>query len=141
MQPDVIRRAPSSVLVVLADADRDASQIVSGLQPHYALVCTNPAEAVEAALPFEPDVVLLDLRIADIGTVIRNLTQAAGGRRLVFVAMPESVGSAAEPPAGFSYVLPLPATAGELEQLLWQIRQDPTPVLPSAGPAGTEKIG
>src|SRR6266478_4510815 len=76
MQPQVIRAAPLSVLIALADSDFDVASILPALRPHYALVCATPAQAVETASQFEPDVVLIDFRMPDPWGVARRLAQA-----------------------------------------------------------------
>jgi hypothetical protein len=135
MRSDVIRHAPMSVLVVLADADLDVSSFLSALRPHFALVCASPAQAVESAPAFEPDVVMVDDRIADHQSLIQDLARASGGRSLTFVALGGAAGAATKP--GFCGALPASASAGELEQLLWRIRHD----LVSAGAIGRERVG
>jgi hypothetical protein len=135
---DVIRHSPQSVLVVLADAERDVAGLLSALRPHFALVCSSPAQGVEAAPAFEPDVVLIDDRIADQPTLVRDLNRVTGGRKMALVALGSRAGGAVP---DFAYHLPNAASAGELEQLLWRIRRDtgPTPTL--GGPTGRERVG
>ena len=118
MQPHVIRGGPLSVLIALADPSFDVAPILPALRPHYALVCATPAQAVETANQFEPDVVLIDFRMPDPWALARRLAQAAGVGNIVFVAMSNAAGPA---PTGFQYHLPVPATASDLENLLWQI--------------------
>jgi hypothetical protein len=129
MHSDVIRTAPLNVLVVLADARLDVAPMLPALRSHCALLCTSPAQGVEAARHFGPDVVLVDVRVPDAAALIADLTRAAAGRRLAFAALAPSAGPAM--PAGFRYALSLPATAGELEHLLWQIAGDLTGRVPA----------
>jgi hypothetical protein len=124
MNPAGVGNRPLNVLIVLAGNDLDVAPILPALQPHYALVCTSPQQAIGATRQFEPDVALIDLRVSDVGELVRDLTQAAGGRDITFVAMPISAGIPSAPPLGFRFGLPLPATAGELDHLLWQIGRD-----------------
>jgi hypothetical protein len=134
MPTEVIRTAPLNVLVIPADARLDVAPMLPALRPHCALLCTSPAQGVEAARHFGPDVVLIDLRVPDAAGLIGDLTRAAG-RSPMFVALTPSAGPAPVPP-GFRYVLALPATAGELERLLWQVGGDLTarPPAPAARP-------
>jgi CheY-like chemotaxis protein len=138
MASQVIRNGPLNVLVALAGADGAAAQILPALQPHYALVCSDPAQAVEAARQFEPDVVLIDCRVPDPSALIRSFSAAAGARNIVFVAMPFAAGPV---PAGFHYSLPVAATASELEHLLWQIGFGRPIGGRSVAPPGTKMIG
>ena len=73
--------------------------------------------------------VLIDLRVPDAAGLVADLTRAAGGRRLAFAALAPSAGPAV--PSGFRYALSLPATAGELEHLLWQVAGDLTARVPA----------
>ena len=140
MQPEILRPAPLSVLVFLADAGVGITQILPALRPHFGLICMSPRQGVEAAREFQPDVVLIDQRASNLGALVGELTRAVGGRNLKFVAMPPTAGRVPVPPAGFDYCLPVPATAGEVEQLLWQIGRDLTRP-PRSGPVGNEMIG
>jgi hypothetical protein len=119
MPSDVIRTAPFNVLVVLADAGLNVAQILPALKPHYALVCASPAQALDAARQFEPDVVMIDLRVPD--------ARASG-----------TSGSPSTAPSEFQYSLQSPATAGELEQLLWQIGRGLAARTPHAGRPDSE---
>jgi CheY-like chemotaxis protein len=118
MSTDIVRNAPLNVLVLLADSQLKVAEILPALKPHFALVCNSPEQGAEAARQFEPDVVMVDLRIPDVDTLIHQISQAAGGRPIVFVAMPITAGPAISVPAKFAFSLPIPATMGELEHLL-----------------------
>ena len=141
MEPEVIRNAPLNVLVVLADADTDVAQILPALEPNYTLVCPSPRQGLEAAGQFDPDIVFVDLKVPDASTLVRNLEQASGGRNLVFVAMTRTDVPTSAVPTGFHYGLPVSATSGEVEQLLWRIGRDLTGRGPRPRPLGSEKIG
>jgi hypothetical protein len=136
--PHLIRANPLNVLVALADPDLDVAQIVPALKPHYALVCSTPAQAVEAARQFEPDIVFIDCRVPDPMGLIRRVLQAASSRNIVFVAMHGGTGPG---PAGFQYSLPLPATASDLESLLWQIGRGRAAGATRVAQPGTGMIG
>lgn len=118
MPPPIIRNGPLNVLVALADPDLDVARILPVLQSHYALVCSAPAQAVEAAWPFEPDIILVDCRVPNPVDLARRLSRAAGNRPVVFVAM---VSPGRSVPTGFQYSLSMPGTASDLECLLWHI--------------------
>jgi hypothetical protein len=141
MPSDVVRNTPLSVLVVLADANLDVAQMLPALNPHYGLVCTSPEQGVEAARQFEPDIVLIDLRVSDPRALIRDLNLAASGSHPAFVALPLTARPAGATSPEFMYSLAQPATAGELEQLLWQIGRDLATRTPLSQPAGREMIG
>jgi hypothetical protein len=141
MPSDVIRTAPFNVLVVLADAGLDVAQILPALKAHYALVCASPAQALDAARQFEPDVVMIDLRVPDAKSLVRDLSQTAYGREMVFVAMSGTSGSPIIGQSDFQYSLQVPATAGELEQLLWRIGRGLAARTPHVGRPDGEMIG
>jgi hypothetical protein len=115
MHSDVVRAEPLNVLIVPADAGLDIAPFLPTLRSHFVLVCPNANQVAEVARRFEPDIVFVDTRFSDSQTLIAELAKVAGGRRQVFVAMAPAT------PPGFEFFLPIPATAGELEQLLWQV--------------------
>jgi hypothetical protein len=121
MQPQIARTPPLNVLVVLADVGLDVAPFLAALRPHLTLVCPSPVQAVESARRFDADVVLIDSRVPALRSLMRNLTEAAGGRTPVFVTMSPAASPTTNPP-GFSFCLPLPAAVCELEQLLRQIQ-------------------
>jgi hypothetical protein len=138
MPPHIIRNGPLNVLVSLADPDLDVAQFLPALEPHYALVCSTPAQAVAAAKQFEPDIVLIDCRAPDPLGLVQSVLQAVGRPNIVFVAMLSATGPA---PIGFQFSLPIPAMASDLEAVLWQIGHG-SPISPGHVPEyGTEKIG
>jgi hypothetical protein len=133
MYPQVVRPGPLNVLAVLADDALDVAPLLGAFRGHCALVCTSPAQGVEAARRFEADVALIDLRAPDPAAVARALAAAGGARPPVFVALAPAAGPAPAAPPGFVDCLPLPASAGELEQLLWRVGRAPAAGAP--GPA------
>jgi len=139
MPSDVIRSAPLNVLVVLADTGLSVAQMLPALKPHYALVCSSPAQSLDAARQFEPDVIMIDLRVPDATALVRDLSQTAYDRQMLFVAMSGTSESAAHPQ--FQYTLQIPATAGELEQLLWRIGRSLAARTPQMGRPDSEMIG
>jgi CheY-like chemotaxis protein len=141
MPSDVLRSAPFNVLVVLADAGLNVAEILPALKPHYALICASPAQALDAARQFEPDVVMIDLRMPDAGALVRDLSLTVYGRKIVFVAMSSTSGSPITSQSEFQYGLQIPATAGEMEQLLWQIGGGLAARTPHAGRPDSEMIG
>src|SRR5690349_15037757 len=71
MYPQVVRPGPLNVLTVLADDALDVAPLLGAFRGHCALVCTSPAQGVEAARRFEADVALIDLRAPDPAAVAR----------------------------------------------------------------------
>ena len=112
--------------------------MLPALQPHYALVCSTVAQTVAAARQFEPDIVLIDCRVPDPMDLVRSVCQAAGNRNIVFVAILPTSGPA---PAGFQYSLPIPATASDLENVLWRVSHGRVPGPQRIPQPGTEMIG
>jgi hypothetical protein len=142
MAEDVFRPTSLSIIVILAGNDVSVVSLVPALRSHCTLVCTSAFQAVEAAPYFEPDVVLIDIRLPDPMAIVRELSQATGGRPLVFATLRPAAGPVPTHPCGFRYWLGLPAAAGELEQVLWKIRADRSPSGPdTVDPPDVSKIG
>jgi len=142
MPPDIVRSSPLNVLIVLAGDDVSVASMIPALRSHCTLVCTSQLQAVEAAPAFEPDVILVDMRLTDPLAAVRDLSRATGGRRVAFVAMQAVADSVPTAPPGFRGLLPLPATAGELDQLLWQFgREIAAPVREVPAPPDSSRIG
>src|SRR5205823_2998134 len=112
-----------NILVIPGDAQPDVAPILSAFKSHWTLVCPVAAEVVETARRFEPDVVLVDERVRDLFSLPFQLTGSAAGRNPIFVVMSRSGDATPAVPRGYSHCLPLPTTAVELEQLIWQIRR------------------
>jgi hypothetical protein len=123
MDPNPTRIPPLNILIVPADAQPDIATGLSALKSHWSLVCPVEANVVETAHRFGPDIVIVDELAKGLLTLPYQLAATASGPNPVFVVMCRSaVGTRALPP-GYAHCLPLPATAAELDQLLWQIRR------------------
>jgi hypothetical protein len=109
--------------MIPGDAQPDVAPMLSALKSHWTLVCPVAAEVIEVARRFEPDVVLVDKQVPGLLNFPFQLAGSATGRNPVFVFMSRSGDGTRAVPPGYSHCLPLPATAVELEQLLWQIRR------------------
>jgi two-component SAPR family response regulator len=118
MPPFVIRNGPLNILVALADSGLDVAHMLPALKPHYGLVCSAPSQALAAARQFEPDIVFIDCRMPDPVGLVRQILHAAGSRNVIFVAMISAAGRA---PEEFQYSLPMPATASDLDNILWRV--------------------
>jgi hypothetical protein len=123
MDPILSRTPPLNILIIPADAPPDVAPSLSALKSHWTLVCPVEADVVETARRFEPDIVLVDEQVAGLLRFPFQLAGAAIGRSPVFVVMSRWVDGTHALPRGYSHILRLPATAVELEQLLWQIRK------------------
>jgi hypothetical protein len=142
MPEQLIRNGPCNILLILSDDGLDVAAMLSGLRSHYVLVCPTPTLGVEAVSWFEPEIVLIDALISDLSGFMAELSQAAGGRNMLFVAMTARQPETDSQPSGFSYNLAMPTTAGELEQLVWQISRDRPNCGPkSAIPPGIGTVG
>jgi hypothetical protein len=123
MEPNHSRTPPLNVVIIPADAQPDIAPSLSALKSHWTLVCPVSAEVVEAARRFEPDVVFVDEQAAGLLSFPFQLSGSASGRNPVFVVLSRSEDRTRALPPGYAHCLSLPATAVELEQLLWQIRR------------------
>ena len=117
------RTPPLNVLIVPADAEPDIAPCLSALRAHWTLICPVAADVAEAARRFEPDVVLVDEQVTGLLSFPYELAGSGTGRNPIFVVMSRSGDRSRALPPGYTHCLPVPATAVELEQLLWQIRR------------------
>jgi hypothetical protein len=111
---------PLSVLFVVQESDEHCASMLPGLRSHVGLVCSSPESAREAVWRgFAPDVAVIDTRLGGAGELARQLAAGSPDGRPVFVALaPADVDGL---PACFTARLSYPASACELEQLLWRI--------------------
>jgi hypothetical protein len=120
MSPRLVAARPLSLLAVLTDAEAFGPGMLSVLRHHFTLICRSARQALESAPGFAPRVILIDLALPGRSVLMQGL---ASPDETVFVALAPDAGGG-RLPAGFQYVLPATATAGELEQLLGRIGQD-----------------
>jgi hypothetical protein len=118
MRSESVATNPLNVLVIVSDPHTDVAPFLSALRAHFTLVCPLNARTVPTAQRFEPDVVMVDGSDPDLLTLPASALGAAGP---VFVALTPSAEAAPTVPAGFHHILPLPATASEVEHLMWRI--------------------
>jgi hypothetical protein len=131
MQPTLSRIPPLNIVIIPAEADPDIAPWLSALKSHWTLVCPVAADPLEAARRFEPEVVLVDEQAPGLLSLPFQLGDPATGRTPVFVFLSRSGDDSAALPPGYDHCLPLPATAVELEQLLWRIRRAGLPNRPN----------
>ena len=113
--------AKSRVLVV--DDSRDTTRMMTLLLRHFTSetrAAHDGPEAIESALGFQPDVVLLDLRLPNLGghEVARVLRSTPGLEHALLIAVTGE--EPVELPAGspFNHVLPKPLDFDALLQLM-----------------------
>jgi hypothetical protein len=123
METILSRSPPLNILIIPNDERSDIAPSLSALKSHWTLVCPVAAEVVETARRFEPDVVFVDEQVSGLLGFPFQLAGSTSGRNPVFVVMSRTRESTRALPPGYAHCLPLPATAVELEQLLWQIRR------------------
>jgi hypothetical protein len=131
MQPTLSRFPPLNIVIIPADEEPDIAPWLSALKSHWTLVCPIAADPVEAARRFEPEVVLVDEQAPGLLSLPFQLGVPATGSKPVFVVLSRSCDVSRALPPGYGHCLPLPATAVELEQLLWRIRRAGLPNCPN----------
>jgi CheY-like chemotaxis protein len=115
---------PLSVLIVFAEPGLDAAPFLSALRSNFILVCPTPAQALEAAECFEPDVVLIDVRVPSPANLMQELKQVVRGSNQLYVALSSATIPVVVPHlSGFDFALTLPASTSEFEHLLGQVRR------------------
>lgn len=123
--PPVLRSRVQSVLVVLERSDADLTSLVCGLRSQVILVCVGSQQATQLVGDFAPDVVLVDLRLADALTFAGRLA-ANSDATLVALHSPETIATElCDRPFPFHFRLQRPVMPAELEQFLWQIAERP----------------
>lgn len=121
----VIHPKALNVLVVLEQSDADLTSLVCGLRSHVTLVCTGAQQAAQLIGDFSPDVILVDLRLADAVSFAGRFA-ASTKAALVALHSPETVSAElCDRPLPFHYRLQRPIMPAELEQFLWQIADKP----------------
>jgi len=133
MDQDIAMTPPLHILVVPADLHLDVAPLLPALKSHFALVCPVNADVAGIARRFEPQVVLVDERVPNLAMLRRQLAGTAAGRNPVLVALTPAAGPAPAAPPGYAHCLPMPATAAELEHLLWDVRRSLVGCSPSWG--------
>jgi hypothetical protein len=131
MQPTLSRIPPLNIVIVPAETEPDVAPWLSALKSHWTLVCPVAADPAEAARRFEPEVVFVDEQAPGLLSLPFQLGDPATGRNPVFVVLSRSGDVSRALPPGYAHCLPLPATAVELEQLLWRIRRTGLPKCPN----------
>src|SRR5262245_41426808 len=110
-----------NALIVLAEPGLDIAPFISALRSHCILVCPSVTHALDVALRYEPELILVDLNVNSLAALRQHLIQASNGRRQVYIALCPTAAHVAALPAGYDAGLTMPATTSELEQLLGQI--------------------
>jgi len=125
MERKLVRPAPLAVLILAAEGRRDMAEMLGAVRGHFALVCDGTDVDMNAVRDFQPDVVVIDLALADPVGVRAALASEFGGNGLVFVGV--SGDTAREDVLScFDHQLEAPVLGCELEQLLWQISSQRT---------------
>src|SRR5262245_40476112 len=123
MHPILSRTSPLNILIIPSEAQPDIAPCLSALKSHWTLVCPVASDVVDSARRFEPDVVVVDEDVPGFENLPLQLAGSASSRNPVFVVLTRSDDEARGGPTGYSHCPPLPATAVELEHLLWRIRR------------------
>ena len=131
MQSTLSRIPPLNIVIIPADEEPDIALWLSALKSHWTLVCPVAADPVEAARRFEPEVVLVDEQAPGLLSLPFQLRDPSTDRNSVFVVLSRSGDVSGALPPGYTHCLPLPATAAELEELLWRIRRTGLPNRPN----------
>jgi hypothetical protein len=125
MEATTARLTPLSILFAVPPGKDDLAAMLEATHGHFALVCPDVHQVLEAAHSYQPDVVVIDPTIPGWKRLAQELSSTFGRRQLTLVLLKSQDvvlrGHAKQ--RDFDWELPCPVLSSEFERLLWAICQ------------------